>query len=177
MYGQAQGPGGGGGGGGTITYNGPFTLAGGELTFGAGSLTNVKRLTVLLNSIQHPTTNHNAAPVIQLGSGGGIATSGYLTVGCWFDSSNGNFFSDTAFFRTTAAWGGESLSGIAIFTHLGSNVWAGMFNGSNAQTDAGRVYQFGGTVALGGTLTNFQVNTVTGVEGFTAGGQWAYMIE
>ena len=174
MYGLFRSPLAGGGGGG-LSYNGPFTLAGGELTFGASGLSGVSRLTVCLYNIAHPTTNHNAAPVLQLGAGGAIATTGYRTIGCWYDSTNGNFFTDTNFFRTTSAWGAELFSAICIFIHLGGNVWGGMMNGTD--DTPGRVFQFAGVVALGGTLTDFQVNTVNGTEGFSAGGQWSYYLE
>lgn len=127
----------------------------------------VKRITVMIAGV---STSGTSTVQMQLGTSGGVITSGYVGNGDLI-VFNGNagvtaYTSGMAIERgnTTAA---STRQGLATFVLVSSNQWVGTYVGSTSGTvgDA-----FGSTVVtLGGTLDRVRITTVNGTDTFDAG--------
>jgi hypothetical protein len=127
----------------------------------------VKRITVMFNGV---STNGSSVPLVQLGTSGGVVTSGYTnTAGVVSQTPNttrGTIFTT----GVSVAWGTGSLtyiySGTIVFVTLGSNAWvaSGVIN-----NPINYVSMTAGQVSLGGTLDRVRITTVNGTDTFDAG--------
>lgn len=106
--------------------------------------------------------------IIQLGTAGGLVSSGYLGVAT-FNATGGGVGGAqyTAGFGTVVSTSASVFAhGMITFRHTGNNIWiaSGAFysNGNDTAIVAG-------TVTLGGALTQLQFTTVAGTATFTAG--------
>ena len=125
----------------------------------------VKRITVMLSTV---STNGTSNKQIQLGTSGGVVTSGYLSSCsliygfqlCVVDSITSGFL-----LRSDQA--SEELNGHYVFTLLESNTWVGstIFQSSSNT----RVWTGAGKISLGGTLDRLRITTVNGTDTFDAG--------
>lgn len=125
----------------------------------------VKRITVMYNGV---ATNGTSNYLIQLGTSGGLTTSGYSS-GCngggvgVAQASATNGFLTTATINTT----GDLQSGHVIITNVSGNIWVYSSN-LNSITASGRFQVGGGAVTLASALTQLSILTVSG-NTFTAG--------
>ena len=127
----------------------------------------VKRITVVFSGV---STSGSSATQIQLGTSSGVTTSGYLGgTTAWSNVAVGgiNFTTGLAVYYGSGDTASAVRNGIAVFTLLSSNTWAGVANTylSNAT--------FGGTgctsISLSGTLDRIRLTTVNGTDTFDAG--------
>jgi hypothetical protein len=102
----------------------------------------------------------------QIGSGS-VTTTGYSTSGSYNGSGNGGTTSTSGFDMVGWASSSLSLSGMIVFSTLGSNIWVG----SGTFGGAGQAYtgMTGGSVTLSGTLDRVRITTVNGTDTFDAG--------
>jgi hypothetical protein len=121
-----------------------------------------KRITVMLAGV---SVNGTSVIQIQLGTSGGIETTGYLT-SIWAANTN-NANSTTGFATTTAGLAAAILSGNLVFTLVGSNNWTG--GGVIGRTDAADSRFCSGNKVLAGTLDRVRITTVNGTDTFDAG--------
>ena len=123
----------------------------------------VKRVTVMLNSV---SLSGSSNVKFQLGSGS-VTTTGYSTSGSYNGGGNGGTTSTSGFDMVGWASSSLSLSGMIVFSTLGSNIWvgSGTFGGAS-QAYTGMT---GGSVTLGGTLDRVRITTVNGTDTFDAG--------
>lgn len=123
----------------------------------------VKRITVLLNGI---SLTGSAAPLIQLGTSGGIQSSGYLGAGA--DGPTLGASNYTTGFGLRYASSTATIHG-AVQIYLlnpSTNLWvASGATGNSATASIGVV---GGSVSLSGTLDRVRI-TSTGTDTFDAG--------
>ena len=125
----------------------------------------VKRITVIYSGV---ATNGTSNYLIQLGTSGGLKTSGYASgangggVGVAQTSATNGFLT-TATINTT----GDLQSGHAVITNVSGNIWVYSSN-LNSVTATGRFQVGGGTVTLASALTQLALTTVSG-NTFTAG--------
>ena len=129
----------------------------------------VKRITVLTTDVSLSGTSTVA---FQLGTSGGVVTSGYnagsINVSTSASNTTNGANSTTQFNTTIGGMTAASLtSGAITFVNISSNTWvaSGMFYSSGA----GRVHSSAGSVALGGTLDRVRITTVNGTDTFDAG--------
>lgn len=125
----------------------------------------VKRITVMLNGISKSGT---ANFLVQLGTSGGVTTTGYVAKAGFVGSGGTGGVSSTSGFLT----GGDALgtifvSGAFVFTNVSGNIWVGALS---ASTDPNNYSVCGGgTVTLSGTLDRVRITTTNGTDTFDAG--------
>ena len=122
----------------------------------------VRRITVMFNGV----STNGASPVqVQLGTSGGLQTSGYNGTIQYSGAAVANL--TTGFKTEDAASANYVRNGLITVCLLGSNVWAGAINsGLSNQASA---FFGGGTVTLSGTLDRVRITTVNGTDTFDAG--------
>jgi hypothetical protein len=112
----------------------------------------VKRLTVVLDVVSQ-NTGTSPALLFQLGTSGGVVSTGYLALG----STNGgsNTLSTTGFTLRGPSGANSLFSGIFTFVSFGSNIW--IHNSYNVDTTNTQYSAGGGKIALGGTLDRVRI--------------------
>lgn len=122
-----------------------------------------KRITVMLAGV---STNGSANLLVQLGTSGGVQTSGYA--GGISTGNNAIFTSSMSTgFDVSAANSASVIHAQVVLTNVSGNTWimSGMSQHSNQTT-----YGFSaGSVTLAGVLDRVRVTTVGGTNTFDAG--------
>lgn len=123
----------------------------------------VKRITVLFAM----STNGSSPYMIQIGTSGGYAISGYLGAAGSSDGGGAGLNFTTGFGLSSNAAAARVLHGQSIIAGAGSNGWvhstSGGWSGATIATSGG------GSVTLSGTLDRLRVLTVNGTDTFDAG--------
>jgi len=123
----------------------------------------VKRITVMFNGV---STNGSSSPLVQLGTSGGVVTSGYGGTGSLIASTvtSQNF---TTGFGERSQDSAAVRSGAWVITNVSGNIW--VCAGVLGRSDGANTSVTGGTVTLGGTLDRVRITTVNGTDTFDAG--------
>ena len=123
----------------------------------------VKRITVIFNEV---STNGSSGTLIQLGTSGGVVSSGYLSssVGTGSGGTGGSNYTTGFGIRNDSA--SYILSGHMVITLLGSNIWISSHTG---KVSTAVVVLGGGSVTLGGTLNQIRFITANNTDTFDAG--------
>ena len=123
----------------------------------------VKRITVMFNGV---STNGSSSPLVQLGTSGGIVTSGY--------GGSGSLIASTVTTQNfTTGFGERSQDPAAVrtgswtITNFSGNTW--VCAGVLGRSDGACTSVTGGTVTLGGVLDRVRITTVNGTDTFDAG--------
>jgi len=126
----------------------------------------VKRITVMFSSV---TTSGTSLPLIQLGTSGGITTSGY-------SSGSSKLVDATAVAVTSAGAGFQIFKNVGAQTIIGAfkicnitgNTWVceGVWGSTSSTVVVGATF---GGIALASTLTSVRVTTTNGTDTFSAG--------
>jgi hypothetical protein len=125
----------------------------------------VKRVTVNFSGL---STNGSSGVQVQLGTSGGLKTSGYTGVACYVggtNSSGGTSF--TTGLPMVNPGASDVYSGSFIITNLTGNTWVCM--GANGHSNNNYGHFSGGDVTLAGVLTQLAINNVNGTDTFDAG--------
>lgn len=122
----------------------------------------VKRITVMFNGVSTSGTGVR----IQLGSSGGIESTGYTGDSVKFESSNVHTASASGFDLGLAS-AATAISGLFVLTTLGSNLW--VISGTVGSTNVATANIIGGSKTLSGTLDRVRITTVNGTDTFDAG--------
>jgi hypothetical protein len=130
----------------------------------------VKRITVMLDGV---SSNGSSPLIVQMGTSGGIQTSGYTGATAQFQHSQFNsvFVGSTAGFNfndSTWALDTNVLYGTMTLTLVSSSSWLSNVVVSNPASVT-RVGLFMGQKSLGGTLDRVRITTVGGTDSFDAG--------
>lgn len=124
----------------------------------------VRRVTVMFNGV---STNGTSNYLVQLGTSGGVITTGYISTGNTVNQANGTAGnSSTAGLLIGGGVATYTLSGHMILTTLGSNVWVSSHCCKVATTN---VQIGGGDVTLSGALNRIRITTVNGTDTFDGG--------
>lgn len=125
----------------------------------------VKRITLVFASL---STNGTSNMQIQLGTSGGFATSGYLGASGYAGATNSSGAANfTAGLPLGTNGAGDVRHGSVTITNLTSNTWVS--SGSNGQSNNNYAQFSGGSVSLGGALTQLKLTTVSGTDTFSTG--------
>jgi hypothetical protein len=126
----------------------------------------VKRITVMFNGVSKSGT---ANFLVQLGTSGGITTTGYVTrAGFVGASPNTGQSTSTSGFITAGDSGGTIfVSGAFVFTNVSGNIWVGALSAATDPNNYGVCG--GGNVTLSGTLDRVRITTSNGTDTFDAG--------
>lgn len=123
----------------------------------------VKRITVMFSGV---STNGTSNKLVQLGTSGGIVSSGYSSGSNYMSASTGNV-SSTAGMIIYNNVASNNLDGTLVLSNISGNGWVSshaVFWGAGTTTSTG-----GGSVTLGATLDRIRVTTVNGTDAFDAG--------
>lgn len=129
----------------------------------------VKRVTVLLQGVSTATAT-NPPLAFQLGTSGGLASSGYLGASSSISgaaSVNSLIAFSTNFQFIQPSSTTNIAHGRVVFENITGNTWVA--TGQIAQSDATRVSWFSGAIVLSGALTQVRITTVSGTDTFDAG--------
>lgn len=127
----------------------------------------VKRITIILSGM---STSGTSVPLVRLGTGSTtFATTGYLGSGFGCVSGASPAINN---YTNGFAIGSDRAStyvnhGTIVIANITGNTWVS--NAFGGQSDAGRAWGHGGTIALGAALTAVRLTTVNGTDTFTAG--------
>lgn len=121
----------------------------------------VRRITVMFNGV---STNGTSNLLIQLGTSGGVVSSGYVS-GAW-TSNTSNAASTAGVIITGANTAAATHYGTALVCNISGNSWVTNYAGGwgSGSADVG-----GGSIALSGTLDRVRITTVNGTDTFDAG--------
>ena len=124
----------------------------------------VRRITVMFNGVSLSGTT---AFLFQLGTSGGVVTSGYAGGGMRVGGSTVAAASFINGFSTNNATANANYGGNIIFTNVSGNIWSasGVLGTSGGVESAAMT---GGSVSLSGTLDRIRITT-TGSDTFDAG--------
>jgi len=125
----------------------------------------VKRITVMFKEV---STNGTSGTLIQLGTSGGVVSSGYVSdsVGTGSGGTGGDSYTTGFGIRNDSV--SYVFSGHMVITLLGSNIWISSHTGKVRESTA-VVVLGGGSVTLGGTLDRVRFTSVNGTDTFDAG--------
>jgi hypothetical protein len=124
----------------------------------------INAITVMFSNI---STNGSSFLLVQLGTSGGFATSGYVSTCNDLDGDGGSSTSDSTtglIMRLQSPAG--VINGLMNIAYMGSNVWAASVTCASTTRV---VFMGGGTCSLGGTLDRIRITTVNGTDAFDAG--------
>jgi hypothetical protein len=124
----------------------------------------VKRITVMFSGV---STSGTSAQLIQLGTSGGVVSTGYVSTGNRTNQSNvtGGTNSTAGFVNASDA-AANLVSGHWTITNVSGNVWICSHTLKLATTSAA---WGGGDVTLSATLDRVRITTVNGTDTFDAG--------
>jgi len=139
------------------------SVSGNAITF-TGIPAGVKQVILSMEEI---STNGTSYKQIQLGTSGGIVSSGYRGSMIEFAGSGlGSTIITTGLgIRSNSA--SDNLQGSAIFTSTGGNTWIGTFVG--ALSSSADATLSATSVSLSGSLTQIRLTTVNGTDTFDSG--------
>jgi len=123
----------------------------------------VKRVTVMYAGV---STNGTSTLILQLGTSGGVVTSGYVGA-MSYSAAQAIYTTGIGIHNNGSASGiGNGTTQVSL---LGSNTWAGSGNVGCTGAGTGETYSSGAYIALGGTLDRVRITTVNGTDTFDAG--------
>ena len=128
----------------------------------------VKRITVMFSGI---STNGSSAPRIQIGTSGGIQTSGYLgsggvlATGVAASTDTGGFL-----MSSVGNWSASTtVNGTVALSLMDSSTGLWSCSGLLGTSGSGTLYFTGGSKALSGILDRIRITTANGTDTFDAG--------
>lgn len=127
----------------------------------------VKRVTVMFSGV---STNGTSDVIVQLGTGAGFVTTGYLGAAATIAGTATGSTLLTSGFLVRLGGGATAAAvrhGTIILNAIGSNNWVGNISVSISNTDY--IVTGSGTIALAALLTQIRITTAGGVNTFDAG--------
>jgi hypothetical protein len=126
----------------------------------------IKRITVIFSSV---TTSGTSLPLIQLGTSGGVTTSGYSSASTnLVNASSVNSTSTGSGFQIYKNVGAQTIIGAFRICNIDGNAW--VCDGSwCSTTNAVILGTTNGNISLASALTSVRVTTTNGTDTFSAG--------
>ena len=128
----------------------------------------VKRITVMFSGVSGSGTSLKQ---VQLGTSGGVQTTGYITFASYTGASSGGTTATSGFLVETGSGGASNIIyGNAVITLLDSATGTWTYCATLGLSSGGNyTIQGGGTKTLSGTLDRVRITTVNGTDTFDAG--------
>ena len=117
----------------------------------------VKRISMMFNQV---SCNGTAPRLIQIGTSGGLVTSGYISSGAHAGAAQSGLVSTAGFLMGAGGAVLDKTVGIVTIQTLGSNIWA--MESSTADGTAQYIKVGGGSITLGGVLDRVRLSTTSG---------------
>lgn len=150
----------------TITSATAVAASGTSVTF-TGIPSWVKKVTLILSGV---STSGTSIPIIQLGTSGGITSSGYTGAGI---GSNATAIAGVVASSGFPIGGDNAstfiFSGNIILTNISGNIWCASYNGGGTSSGGVRTFNGGGSVTLSSVLTQVRYTATNGTDTLTAG--------
>ena len=148
---------------GSITRGTAVSASGTSVSF-TGIPSGVKRITVMFNGV---STSGSSLYLIQLGTSGGVVTTGYVGSTGWANNAASSSVTNvTAGIGINNDNAGRAIYGSVSILNITSNTWVASGTiGWNTTFIGGT----GSSIALGGTLDRLRITTVNGTDTFDAG--------
>jgi len=126
----------------------------------------VKRITVMFNGVGLSGTS---IPIVQLGTSGGLVTTGYTGAAGGSDTTSGNSVRANTNGLLLMDNGNASVAhrGAMTIRAFGSNNWVSTH--ATGDSAVPRAYWGGGAIVLSGTLDRIRITTLNGTDTFNAG--------
>jgi hypothetical protein len=140
------------------------TTTGTSVTF--NSIPNwVRRVTVMFNGV---STDNTSPLLVKLGTGGGIASTGYASTGARLAAAGTTVDSSTAGFLINSTSAADAVSGTLVISAVdpANYIYAADHTVKDGTT---AVMTGAGNVTLGNLMTQLSITTVTGTSNFDAG--------
>lgn len=155
--------------GGTPVVNGSLVVSGTAQASTSGTSIDftsipswVKRITVMFSGV---STNGTANRLVQLGTSGGIVSSGYSSSSNYMSATTGNV-SSTAGMIIYSNNASAALDGHLVLTNISGNGWV---SSHAISWGTGTTATGGGSVSLSGVLDRIRITNVGGTDTFDAG--------
>ena len=116
----------------------------------------VKKITVLFNQV---STDGISPRLIQIGTSGGLVTSGYISAGAYMGLGMAGAVSTAGFLIGTGGAIADKTCGVATIQTLGSNVWT--MEGNTSDGAVAYVKCGSGSITLGGVLDRIRLTTTS----------------
>lgn len=128
----------------------------------------VKRITVMMNGT---SLNATTPFLIQLGTSGGVVSSGYTSYWGYAYSPGTGTISGTTGFGIHCGSGTELIWTNVMITNVTENIWLASHSGAlvTAPGGTGVMITGGGTVTLSTTLDRVRITSVSGTASYDAG--------
>lgn len=126
----------------------------------------VKRITVMFSGV---STNGTSIKQIQLGTSGGVQTTGYSGCSIGFGTSALTNTNYTTGFAIRSASATESIGGTIVLTLLDSSTGIWTAQGVSADSAVNGMWLTAGSKTLSGALDRVRITTVNGTDTFDAG--------
>lgn len=124
----------------------------------------VRRITVALRGV---STSGTSDYCIRLGTSGGFVSTGYVGSAGTSASFSLNGGSGMILFGATAPIASTVAHAIITIVNISGNAW--VYSSQLAFSDAAGMRNAGGSVDIGGTLTQLRLTTIGGTDTFDAG--------
>lgn len=140
------------------------TTTGTSITF--NSIPNwVRRVTVMFNGV---STDNTSPLLVKLGTGGGIASTGYASTGARLAAAGTTVDSSTAGFLINSTSAADAVSGTLVISAVDPTNY--IYAADHTVKDGTTAVMTGaGNVTLGNLMTQLSITTVTGTSNFDAG--------
>ena len=140
------------------------TTTGTSVTF--NSIPNwVRRVTVMFNDV---STDNTSPLLVKLGTGGGIASTGYASTGARLAAAGTTVDSSTAGFLINSTSAADAVSGTLVISAVDPTNY--IYAADHTVKDGTTAVMTGaGNVTLGNLMTQLSITTVTGTSNFDAG--------
>jgi hypothetical protein len=122
----------------------------------------VKRITVMFQSV---STSGTSAIQIQLGTSGGIITTGYLSRA--YGVTTNTLGSTTGLLIVDSSIAAGAIQGLTTICNISGNAF--VQNALISDTTSPSTFRAAGSVTLSGTLDRVRITTVNGTDTFDAG--------
>lgn len=126
----------------------------------------VRRITVLFNAV---SINSNVSMLVQIGSSGGIETTGYVSSSYITANTGGNFANYTTGYGIFYDNATFNFSGSMVIQNVSGNIWVSNFTLGSGNALTGLTVWGGGTKTLSGALDRVRLTTTTGTPTFDNG--------
>lgn len=122
-----------------------------------------KRITVMFQGV---STNGTSGLLVQLGTSGGIVSSGYVSSGAFMSGSGNGASNSTAGFVIWSTGAADVSSGTMIIANITGNSWVSSHSGKRASSVA---ITGGGDISLAAALTQLRFGSLNGTDTLDAG--------
>lgn len=147
-----------------LTAGTAVTTTSGTSTIITGIPSWAKRVTMILSGV---STSGASTKLFQVGTSGGIASSGYGASGAYVNGGNScNYYTSSAGIPVNSGSASDLHHGTIVWINISGNTWVAT---ANICLTSGAAFFAAGSITLSGVLDRVSMTTVGGTDTFDAG--------